>query len=148
MGGAQGRVAALRGGSGLRFPASPICAPTTSKLVPRNENAPLPPFSPANPRPSTSPPRSGLPPPLQRDSQNPPVRPPRPHDSPLYIPDLVSPDRDPDPPRIGVAISRNGEVRDLAEYEKGRVSWGSWGTRVVSPVLGEDELERMGGKYT
>ena len=155
MGGA-GR--ARRGNSNTRFPVSPICAPTTSKLVPRNENAPLPPFLPDKPRPSTSSGRSILSS-RPRSSYDPPIWPPLPHVSPLHIPDPVVPDPGPasrplkgtpqgNPPRdIGMAVSRDGEVRDLTEYD-GRGSWGSWGTRVVSPVLKEGELERMGGKYT
>ena len=142
------------------FPTSPLCAPTTSKLVPRNENAPLPPFAPTpKPRSSASS-RSTCSRASLRASAEPPARPPRPHDAPLEIPDLVAPDTPPErvlsstlpaaSPKtdIGLAVSRDTETRDSGgEYSLGRASWGSWGTRVVSPVLGEDELERMGGKY-
>ncbi|SPN98556.1 uncharacterized protein DNG_01602 [Cephalotrichum gorgonifer] len=168
------------------FPTNPICAPTTSKLVPRNENAPLPPFMPAGkPCSSTSthrsassapagsqrsgPPSGEGPPPSE---QLPPTRPPRPHDGPLEIPDLVTPGPPPmralpatplPPPAgpradmgIGVAVSRDpldeeapdGD-RDLADkYARGRASWGSWGTRVASPDLGEEGPKRMGRRCT
>jgi len=130
--------------SGGNFPASPICSPTTSKLVPRHERKPhvhggslgsvsvdstLPPIPPqialsmvggptgTNSRGSLSSYGTSsmtghsslrneitIPPPVSppaaaayfsgAGSPNPPsspARPPRPHDAPLEIPDLVSP---------------------------------------------------------
>ncbi|KAK3320620.1 hypothetical protein B0T19DRAFT_244239 [Cercophora scortea] len=81
------------------FPASPICAPTTNKLVPRHERFPKAAAG------GTAPPESrgslgsfaassmtghsSLRNELAMPSS--PPRPPRPHDTPLEIPDLVSP---------------------------------------------------------
>lgn len=104
------------------FPRAPICAPTDNKLVPRNEEryhglttssahdmgvAKTVSVSSAGSQrtasgystttaslPPTSPTTSG---PVPFGTALSPLRPPRPHDSPLQIPDLVRPD--PDSPR-------------------------------------------------
>ncbi|PKS09769.1 hypothetical protein jhhlp_004390 [Lomentospora prolificans] len=191
------------------FPTSPLCAPTTSKLEPRLEYGPH-----SGPRPARFQRETpGTPPFISRrgasisgsaststSSQigatltsgtppSSPTRPPRPHEAPLEIPDLITPSTAPRPswglppptpppppvpPReIVMALSHSdessaqkisSESRDLCGLteectREERESWGMFPTAegapslssreggVVSPILGERELERMGGKY-
>ncbi|KEZ43855.1 hypothetical protein SAPIO_CDS4021 [Scedosporium apiospermum] len=199
------------------FPTSPLCAPTTSKLEPRLERGL---YSGSKPTPfhnhgtqggipisrsaSTTGSVSGTTTTTASSSSTPvvvggaippppssPTRPPRPHDTPLEIPGLVTPATSPralqspavPPPAlprdIGVAVSsrdkgpsgqtisaESSSLYDLTEQcaREERESWGMFRTAgggapgvsvsasgkeggLASPVLGEGELERMGGKY-
>ncbi|EEY15410.1 predicted protein [Verticillium alfalfae VaMs.102] len=207
------------------FPPSPLRSPATSKLVPRHEHtvqtegrsSGTTPTETLSFRSSGSTHTVGVSA-YSTATASSPSRPPRPHEFPLEIPDLVSPGlgcggqtpRPGPPPNrslppappvspssaswptpsmnhvhgdVGVAVgvvshshaqgvTLRPESRELCElterYEReSRDSWGSWGGnggrgpavvapdmqgtgagRTRGPVLGEADLERMGGKYS
>lgn len=63
---------------------------------------------------------------LLRVASGGPARPPRPHEAPLEIPDLVKPDARPGPPPTKLLSAAPAMVGVTREVKPRSTSWGSW----------------------
>ncbi|KAK5657261.1 hypothetical protein OQA88_3320 [Cercophora sp. LCS_1] len=126
------------------FPASPICSPTTNKLIPRHERTPhpggeLPPVvfgmgvvsrgSLSSTGPGTG--QSSLRNEIPGTPPSSPTRPPRPFEGPLEIPDLVSPAPVAPLPRVPGGGNTASFTAVGGRGVEGRGSWGSWDSKAM-----------------